>query len=174
MNIELIISLFALAISFLTYIRYRVNLKFKVLKCSYYLDSQDFPLNGYPKGKYIIVSFKISNSSARPISVDEVYALRDKAFAIDSIELYHREIKLESIKVYANSNTYNKYVLKPIAKLPIRIQPYDSVYCSFCFLWVEKLKQPFEIYFVTPRKDYRVTLDRSQLLHKEHLHSPKL
>lgn len=156
MNIELIISLFALAISFLTYIRYRVNLKFKLINKAYFLSAKEFPLFNYSCGNYLLVSIKISNSSAQAITIDEVYAL-----AIDpkSDPHSHTHIDLSSFDIPISQGIWKHKVLSPSATLPIRIQSYDSVCFSFCFLSANNLKKPYKIIFTTPSRNYCFTLD---------------
>lgn len=155
MSFELIISILAFLVSFLTYRSYAPKLIFKVLDNSYLLNAEDFPLPLYKNGRYVVFSCKISNSSAHPITIDEVSA---KLRNLERKTNPHTFIEKTIFELPVESGIWASYQTKPSAELPLRIQPYDTVYYSFCFLAADNLKKPYKILFTTPRKTYRLSV----------------
>ena len=80
MKLELILSIvgvitgsLALAIDFFNYKFYLPKLIIKPLRNSYIINSKDIPNLAFNTTKIAVISVKISNSSAHPITIDEVY-----------------------------------------------------------------------------------------------------
>jgi hypothetical protein len=108
---------------------------------------KDLKSNEYDSEKAAVISLKISNSSSFPITIDEVYIKNHtKIFHNNGFTFAPIEIKLEN-------NKFTYLPPKTIAKIPLRIEPYDTVQISFRFPFF-KGSDNFKLFLSTPRKNY--------------------
>jgi len=145
--LSLIISVGSLFINYLVYKFYTPKLIFKLIPHSYYFYMKDLKSNEYDSEKAAVISLKISNSSSFPITIDEVYIKNHtKIFHNNGFTFAPIEIKLEN-------NKFTYLPPKTIAKIPLRIEPYDTVQISFRFPFF-KGSDNFKLFLSTPRKNY--------------------
>ena len=147
MKLELILSIvgvitgsLALAIDFFNYKFYLPKLIIKPLRNSYIINSKDIPNLAFNTTKIAVISVKISNSSAHPITIDEVY--------VDNSP--------KMISEEENSKTFTSLSPENIATIPLRIEPFDSQYVSFRLPFFNNTNPSFKLVLVTPRKNYSV------------------
>lgn len=153
--LSFLISVIALIINYLNYKRYAPKLTFTFLPdYSCIVPKSVLPLVAYSTDEFMIVSYKISNTSAQPITIDEVNA---KPLDLNALYKPHHEFEFEEL----NHTFGNKFIFtftpKPCAKLPLRIEPFDSVYVSFRFPFSHELFKPVTLKVVTPLKTYTLT-----------------
>lgn len=161
MKLELILSIIgvitgslALAIDFFNYKFYLPKLIIKPLRNSYTINSKDIPNLAFNTTKIAVISVKISNSSAHPITIDEVYVVNspknkhynDLKFKVPQIMISEEE----------NSKTFTSLSPENIATIPLRIEPFDSQYVSFRLPFFNNTNPSFKLVLVTPRKNYSV------------------
>ena len=159
MKIELILSIIgvvtgslALAIDFFNYKFYLPKLIIKPLRNSYIIKSEDIPNLTFKTTKIAVVSVKISNSSAHPITIDEVYV--EEA----SNNKHYNDLKFQIPRVLTDEvNRIETYISpEKIAIIPLRIEPFDTQYVSFRFPFFNNTNPSFKLVLVTPRKNYSV------------------
>ena len=159
MKLELILSIvgvitgsLALAIDFFNYKFYLPKLIIKPLRNSYIIKSEDIPNLTFKTTKIAVVSVKISNSSAHPITIDEVYV--EEA----SKNKHYNDLKFQIPRVLTDEvNRIETYISpEKIAIIPLRIEPFDTQYVSFRFPFFNNTNPSFKLVLVTPRKNYSV------------------
>ena len=166
-DIKLILSIIgavtgslALIIDFFNYKFYLPKLIIKPLNNSYFLNKKDVKeASYYETTRIAVVSLKISNSSAHPITVDNVYIKSNKR------EIFHfKDFKFTVPKLLTNKNpiTYSRIEYLKIAVLPLRIEPFDSQYVSFIFPYFDNCNTRFKIFLETPRKNHSVKVNLSE------------
>lgn len=141
----------ALIIDFFNYKFYMPKLILKQRENSYFLNKEDVKEIAYYNTKRIaIVSLKISNSSAHPITIDEVFINSSQE------KIYHfNNFNITVPKIHKKSSMEYSYV-KPekVASLPLRIEPFDTQYVSFRFPYFDDCSPNFKLFLVTPRRNY--------------------
>mgnify|MGYP001658431838 CR=1 FL=1 len=147
----------ALIIDFFNYKFYMPKLILKPLKNSYFLDKENVKeITNYNSKRIAIISLKISNSSAHPITIDEVFI---KNF--QNIIKHYNDFKITvpQIQIGNNPKTYTYINPEKIATLPLRMEPFDTQYVSFRFPFFDDCNLTFKLVFVTPRKNYSVKVN---------------
>lgn len=158
MKLELILSIIgvitgslALAIDFFNYKFYLPKLVIKPLINSYTLDYESIKYSiDYVTNKIAVVSVKLTNSSAHPITIDEVY-VKDSQTNSHANDL---KFRIPVIDLNGTTSTYMKP--EKIANIPLRIEPFDTQYVSFRFPFFNNTNPSFKLVLVTPRKNYSV------------------
>lgn len=146
------ISAVALIINYLNYKRYAPKLKFKFLiEKSCLIPKSIRQLDGYKTDEFVVISYKISNTSAQPITIDEVTA---QAIDHKGFPKIHQEFTFDKISHQFSNTLMFNFNPNPPAKLPLRIQPYDSAYVSFRFPFSCMLQKPILMSVVTPLRTY--------------------
>lgn len=156
------------------YTNYRNNKPGLIIKqdhasYSYFFKPEEFGMSGYQTKYAAVISLKISNSSALPITLDEIYVKHEN---IKRVNHYAFGLNLKNIKV---GNTFYEYAPSPKLKLPQRIQAYDTVYGSVRIPFVDNAVinneiNDLTIVIETPRQDYSYTVS---LLEYDALHESR-
>ncbi|WP_306583711.1 hypothetical protein [Fusobacterium ulcerans] len=149
----------ALIIDFFNYKFYLPKLIFKQLKNSYILNKEDIDII-YSTKKIAVISAKISNSSAHPITIDEVFIKHSENIKHENDLTF----KTPEVIIEKNENVIKYTYMKPnqIAILPLRIEPFDTQYVSFRLPYFDDHKSKFKLVFVTPRKNYSAKVKLSE------------
>lgn len=133
------------------------NLKIINSGASYFHNQK---IDGFKSNCYAVVSFKISNTSALPITIDQI--------TVPEFRIEHQIAKLPNVYILEGSNIvttelpginqkFLEPTIHPCVNLPLRIDCFDTIYCSVVFPFFEAVKEkPFTIWFFTPRKIYKV------------------
>lgn len=141
-------GIIGLIIQFIEYKKSQVRLKIK------FIDEKSFYTTGSTsyKCKYFgVISLKISNCSSLPITLDEVKINSSK----HCIKYFNKNIQVDKSHKYSN-NSFTEITLYDNAKLPLRIDCYDSIYLSFIFPFWDKIESnQFNFNIITPRKNYK-------------------
>lgn len=144
----------ALIIDFFNYKFYMPKLILKQLHNSYFLNKEDVKeATNYATKRVGVVSLKISNSSAHPITIDEVFI---KTFKNKISHFNNFNFTIPEICVKKNPITYLYIKPEKAATIPLRIEPFDTQYVSFKFPYFDTCDPEFKLFLVTPRKNYSV------------------
>ncbi len=150
-------GIISLIIQFIEYRKSKVKLRIKIEDRYTYYTTGD---SSYKCEYFGIVSLKLSNCSALPITLDEVFV---------KTNYYNKK----HIKELTNFNTSvpakngGSYDLRPFksADLPLRIDCYDSVFISFRFpFFDEYINKDIELVLVTPRKEYKMKINVKDIM----------
>ena len=114
-----------------------------------------------------VISLKISNTSALPITIDEAFAYHP-AFKVR----FHYPFKIFMLDISDGNHIYN-YPPSKSLELPLRIDAYDTKYFSVRLPFVSEAVrnnkiENLKITLETPRDDYHFSVN---LLSYEQIHS---
>lgn len=148
---------------------------------SYFFKTQDFGVKRYLSTYSAVVSFKISNCSLYPITINAITA------SIGGIEYVSRhdnnftfqpkDFLLEEL--CDGRKSYRSYRPTESFQIPERIDSYDTIYASARFPFIDEFVDPtkthepiyLNISIVTPRKVFR---RKVKLYEYTHLHDLRL
>lgn len=143
-----ITGILALIIQYIDYKKTNVKLKVKLEnKKSFYTTGDKI----YKCKYFCVVSIKISNCSALPITIDEA----EIKYKNKHTHYFNEKKKINKKHIY-DDNSYTELNLYEQPQLPLRIDCYDTVFLSFIFpFFDEYVNNEFEFFLKTPRKDYK-------------------
>lgn len=155
------------AIQYLTYRRTKANLLIKLdpKHHSFFFDIRELKISSkYLPCKAAIISFKISNTSSLPITIDDAYAYTQKGK-----NHYHTAFKIfanQELSYIASNGKPDTvcYVPNKVLKLPLRVDAYDTIYGSLRIpaiddTIVDNKISNLVIEFETPRDLYTYKVD---------------
>lgn len=143
-----ITGILALIIQFVEYRKSKVKLKVCLdIKKSFYTSGD----NTYKCKYFGVLSVKISNCSSLPITIDEAEIECDN----NVCKYFNENKKINNRHVY-DKHSFTEIELYEQAKLPIRIECYDTIFLSFIFPFFDEfINKKFNYILKTPRKDYK-------------------
>lgn len=111
------------------------------------------------KCKYFgVISIKISNCSALPITIDEAEIKCNDVLCT----YFNKEKNINKKHIY-DKQSYTEVALFEQAKLPYRIDCYDTTFLSFIFPFFDEfINNKFEFILRTPRKEYKYKFKLSE------------
>lgn len=159
-----IISVISLAIHYFN-LRYLLpKMKFTIQTNSYYFKGKDFKVTNFESEYFAVISLKISNLSKLPITIDDAYLnyyilngghYNDIEFEVP--EVYNPKY----ISIFKTPNENISYTISPYTPttLPLRIEPFDTILCSFKMSFDSHInRKSHKLFISTPRKTYKVDL----------------
>jgi hypothetical protein len=152
-TVGLLLSIVSLVLQYFSYKRYEPKLVIKEDGYSFTFNPSEYPIsvndNKYTSGKAAVVSVKISNISANPITVDAVWI--ESTFRI-----MHRPFKSYDFELKIGENRYVSLAVRQAAVLPVRIAAYDTQYLSFRFPFYDSGPENYTMHIETPKKAYKI------------------
>lgn len=147
-----ITGVLALILQYIEYRKSKVKLKVDLVdNKSFYSTGNTSEGTKYNCKYFGVISIKISNCSALPITIDESEIKYKKILR----SYFSKEIKVNKKHVYDNQS-YTEVALFEQAKLPYRIDCYDTTFLSFIFPFFDEfVSTKFEFILKTPRKQYK-------------------
>lgn len=145
----------ALILQYIEYKKSKVKLKVNLDEKKSFYSTGDTRY----KCKYFgVISIKISNCSALPITIDEA-----EIKCNDMLRSYFsKEKNINKTHIY-DKQSYTEVALFEQAKLPYRIDCYDTTFLSFIFPFFDEfINNRFEFILRTPRKDYKYKFKLSE------------
>lgn len=155
------------AIQYLTYRRTKANLLIKLdpKHHSFFFDIRELKISSkYLPCKAAIISFKISNTSSLPITIDDAYAYTKKGE-----NHYHTAFKILPYQElsFTDSNGSSAticYEPDKVLELPLRIDAYDTAYGSLRIPFIDDIIvdnkiSNLVIEFESPRDLYTYKVD---------------
>lgn len=182
LNIEQILTISGFLISIVSLAFHYFNLrysfpkmKFVVQGNSYYFKGKDFKVTNFESEYFALISVKISNLSKLPITIDDAYLncyiyngghYNDLEFEVPEID------NPKFISIFKTPNEAISYSMSPYepATLPLRVEPFDTVLCSFKMSFDYHIKNSHhKLFILTPRKVYKINLDLKEYHELIHL-----
>lgn len=163
-TVGLVLSLVSLAIHYLNFRYTQSRMKFKIQPNSYYCNAKDFSVSGFESKYFAFISVKISNLSSLPITIDEAFL---NYYILNGGHFNNLKFEVPKVKnpKYINAfETPNETVSCSIypyipATLPLRIEPFDTILCSFKMPFDSHInKKSHKLFISTSRKTYKIRL----------------
>lgn len=158
-----LISLISIAIHIINFRYVLPRMKFEIQSNSFYCTAEDFKVKNFDSKYFAIISVKISNLSLHPITIDDAYlneyVLNNSHF--NSIKFEVLEIPNPKPFKFLKVGETHSYSIIPYesATLPMRINGFDTVLCSFKMSFDKDINRKHHTLFIsTPRKVYKVPL----------------
>lgn len=143
-----ITGILAIILQYIEYRKSKVKLKVNLVENKSFYSTGD---TSYKCKYFGVISIKISNCSALPITIDEAEIKYNKV-----LRPYFSEEKTVNKTHTYDKQSYTEVVLFEQAKLPYRIDCYDTTFLSFIFPFFDEfINNKFEFILKTPRKQYK-------------------
>ena len=141
-------GILAIILQYIEYRKSKVKLKVNLVENKSFYSTGD---TSYKCKYFGVISIKISNCSALPITIDEAEIKYNKV-----LRPYFSEEKTVNKTHTYDKQSYTEVVLFEQAKLPYRIDCYDTTFLSFIFPFFDEfINNKFEFILKTPRKQYK-------------------
>lgn len=150
-----ITGVLALILQYIEYKKSKVKLKVNLDEKKSFYSTGD---TSYKCKYFGVISIKISNCSALPITIDEA-----EIKCNDILQPYFSKEKHVNRKHIYNKQSYTEVSLFEQAKLPYRVDCYDTTFLSFIFPFFDEfINNEFEFILRTPRKEYKYKFKLSE------------
>lgn len=151
-----ITGVLALILQYIEYKKSKVKLKVNLDEKKSFYSTGD---TSYKCKYFGVISIKISNCSALPLTIDEAEIKYNDVL----LHYFSKEKHINKKHVY-DKQSYTEIVLFEQAKLPYRINCYDTTFLSFIFLFFDEfINNKFEFILRTPRKEYKYKFKLNEL-----------
>lgn len=147
-----ITGILAIILQYIEYRKSKVKLKVNLVENKSFYSTGNTSGDTNYKCKYFgVISIKISNCSALPITIDEAEIKYNEILR----PYFSKEKAVNKTHKY-DKQSYTEVVLFEQAKLPYRIDCYDTTFLSFIFPFFDEfINNKFEFILKTPRKQYK-------------------
>lgn len=158
-----VISVISIIIHVITFKYILPGMEFVKQPNSYYCSAKDFNIDNFDSKYFAIISVKISNLSLHPITIDDAYLNEYILNGSHFNELRYEVPEIPNPKPvnYLKKGEITGYSIEPYksATLPMRIDGFDTVLCSFKMSFDKDINRKHHTLFIsTPRKVHKVPL----------------